>query len=542
MDIRFVMTKMFCLLILLFIAFPVFSFNDYQNQPTIPEHVKLDARQDSLLNMNLELFFREYYRFGKLTENMRTISNSYKTLFRSMFSPDAMVYDFLITNQLIDIDGFIEVLIKEFPHGISFIDIKKKQTIVYLYDKKKYLASVDVGIEKTVHEGSDDIQGRTHAEDLVFNILFNKDVSLNSFLIESIRKPSFPPIPEVTIEIIYHISPSKKMEGVELLLISEGEVIQTQKSNSENIVRFFAVPSNTQTHIRLAEDLNYKEYETLVLDPLSDSIKERKLLFIRSVDPDPLVTADQEPHIAIVRKPSWLIGFNLAPSLASFNLGDYRLTGTYDMPNVKSRHLGFTTGFEVRYRRYILDNSFSLDFGAGVQINAFGFSYERSEIHQETPAGNIHSFNDFKHNGNVLFLQIPLSVYLKQEKAWSVFDARYAYFRFNLSNAIGKSFTQSAIDDSKPLSISRDLFITGLLPSIELGAGLEINTRFPELTFSAGLGCALYLGNMVGFAAEKDEIRDILTENGGSPIFHYTTSSRLFQWGPSFSVIYHLAD
>ncbi len=580
-----VAAKMACLLCLLFMACHVFSENHKSAfQPPLPEPVKLSAQQDSLLNNNLELFFRDYYRYGKLSENMRTISSHYRTQFRSLFASNAMVYDFLITDLLVDVDGFIDNLVNEFPHGISFINIKKNNIDVYDYDAKTYLASVTAEMEITVHHVNDDFVSKSHNEELVLNILLDKSIDRKTFLIESIRKPIFYPIPEVAVSVINMEAPTSKMEGVELILMYEGEIIQSQASNRDGVVRFLAVPSDRQTHVRLAESMPYEEYEILVLEPLSESFKTNESVFIRpadsepsatvdteptlTLDPEPAVTAEPEPAVAkdqeptgtaepefavaddprptrvIVRKPSsWLVGVNLAPSITSFNLVDYLLIKPYDMPDVKSRQLGFTMGLEARYRRYV-NNSFSLDFGAGLQINTFGYSYEKNEISQ-TVVDEEYKFTDFEHKGSVLFLQVPLSVYLRHEKDWSAFDARYAYLRLNLSNAIGKSFSQFGHDDSNDkLGRNGDLFITGILPSLEFGAGVELNTRITELVFSAGLGCTFYLGDMVNVPSnwEKRVINDIITERGGSPIFHYATNSRLFQWGPSFSIIYQISD
>lgn len=526
------MTKMACLLLLLCANLPAISINNYQNQQIRPNPVTLEASQDSLLHLNLELFFRDYYKYGLLTEDRRNISSLYKSLYRSMFAPNAMIYDFLITNELLDVDRYINTLINRYPQGISFLEINIHKVEVYDYDEQSYLASVDVEVEKTVHETSDDIRGRQHAEDLVFNILLNRDMNMNSFLIESIRKPFFHPIPEVNIRIINLNAPTKKMEGLEFLLMADGEIIQSQKSNSEGIVRFLAVPSDKQTHVRLAEDTSYDQYETLILDPQSASFQETASIFIRPRVEDVVVTA------AHVEKPTWLIGINIAPTINSFNLGEYRLTGNYNMPNERSVQLGSIIGFDARYRKYISDHSFSLDFGLGLQIHTFGYSYKSDNILQTTPAGNTYSFNDFEHIGNFRFLHIPISVYLRQEKAWSAFDARYAYFRLNLSNAIGKSFEQTAKDDSETWELKRDNNITGIKPSLEFGLGLEINTRIPELVFSASIGGAVYRGDMINIASPKNEIDRIMDH----PIFHYSKNSRLFHWGPSFSLTYPLSS
>ncbi len=573
----------------------LYAFNNKSSlQPPKVDVITLDAQQDSIFNYNLELFFRDYYQYGRLSENRRTISSYYTDKYRELFDKNAMIFDFLISDKLLTLDEYLDNLISEFSHGISFIEITRQDYDIYEFRADSHLASVLVKKTITVHYAQDNYTAVTLSEELVFNIIIGKTLDRGTFSIESIRRPVIFPIPEVRVRLTNLASPTQRIADIELVLLDEGQIIQTQKSNVNGVVSFLSVPSDRPTVVRLADGAPYDGYEDLDLDPLASSFDPNEV-FSYFLTPAEVVsepaklaqeaaeavqeTAEvvqeaaevvqepaevaQEPEEVVISEPeeriqeptrerrvqtprsrsaltgqTWLLGASFDPFINSFNLVDYHLGKPYTMPGVRSLSLGYAFGFEVRNRRYVFDDSFIMDLGFGLGFNSFSYSYSANQITYSVPNHQL-SFSNFVHEGDLLLLQLPLSVHLRHEKAWSAFDARWFYLKLTGSIALRKHYDQTAKKpNGDPADRTDDINMTGMLPILQFGAGFDINTNIPQLVFEAGLGCSFLLGNL----ANNDESNASMNTASPYRIFDYATSSRLFQIGPTFRLIYRIEN
>lgn len=535
------------------LLFVLFTIAFCSSHPAKVSAQTLSQKQDSLMMLNLRDLFHDYYRYGKLSDDGFSISEHYVNMFKDLFDPDARVYDFIITDELVQIDKYVDLLTGSYPYGIDFIDVEINTYDVTMVDNQ-YIVTLNTSMQIVVYTA--DFEKKEFNNAIEFRIAFDKNISKDSFRILKFDKPWIPPIERLTFDIINVNNRNEKITGIEAKLFIDDKFFDTRHSTN-GLVEFFSVPRNSPVKVILSRYESFIPIEPeFFIDPTDPTFDENKTyqLFIKS-------------------ETEWSrISFtgDFGANLSSIQFSETTLKGSHNISSANSTQAGFSLNIEAHYYpRLSLDKPLELGFGTGVAFSTVGYQTKINRLTQSfnhidrdnDPVIYFLEGNNVNYEGSIYFLSVPLSFIARYNSNFQYFDVVWLSLKNIYSFPVNSTYSQRGtftaagyyqFDDinlfvtdvpyygyiTNPINKSGTLSTSSTVSMLQISAGVEVKTPINFLTATAGISFTTALNPLIDNSKDEKVITtDMISFND---ISAYTGKSSYWNAGIRLGVVYRL--
>ena len=214
-----------------------------------------NAKQDSIIQAEINTLIKNYEYYGVLTENDKNISQNLLLNFKKLFTPNAIVYNDIMKNKpkKMSIDSYLRAVIDTYPSGLGLtVKIDKIGKPKYITTNGNYAISVKIVKDVFGTDKNGNLLDISKAKNELI-IVFNKQ--LNTFKISKINEDQI----ELTSLILTFIDvdKSRPVGGVKAKLIYDGKEMQSKISNKAGKVVFNRVPGEKRVSVELYKDQGY---------------------------------------------------------------------------------------------------------------------------------------------------------------------------------------------------------------------------------------------------------------------------------------------
>ena len=527
------------LLVILVSAF----FNSANAQVTITE-------QDTM-QWNTGYLLQEYFRYGKLTENAQNISEHYVERFKNLFLPDALIYDFLISDAQLSVDDYVKMIRDNYPFGLTFINIEPENYSIRKTRDNRYVATVGATMQIIVWDAN--YNRNEFNQDVEIAVVADDLYKRGTYRFAGISRIFIPPVQELIVDLVNPDNRRDKPSDIEIALMVDNSVFDKKKSEDGRVV-FFSIPRDKDYRIIMLENEKYTSTEPINISPGDPEFNENEViqLFVRQVK----------------RWSRIMFAGDVNLNYTHINFGDAQLKGDHNLKNLRSFKPGYSINIEGQYYPS-LPLPFILGIGAGlgfsnskfdIVINQLTHQYDATDKDNDTYLHML-SASNVRFEGDMFFFSLPVSLTARYDLTKGFINSAWFSVRGIFSFPIKREYSYSGIFTSKGYYQDYSLTLEDiqqynylsnqlinesgaiketreLISMIQVGGGIEVKTGISNLTAVAGLQYTAALGDFIDNKRKYDVLtQDMVRLNN---ITSFTGQSRMSRFSLSLGVIYKL--